>query len=81
MFKKRQLEKVKFRQNFKQCDQISEEILDVRREKKSVEHQLTALDNVREKKKPNLNGTSTLINPRRRLQKRKKFATTSPSCL
>ena len=43
MFKNQQLQKEKSMSNYKQCNQISAEILEVRKEKKSVDCQLTVL--------------------------------------
>ena len=43
MYKNQQLQKEKCLNNFKQCDQISAEILEIQKEKKSVDRQLTVL--------------------------------------
>ena len=43
MFKNQQLQKEKSMNNYKKCDEISEKILEIQREKKSVDRQLTVL--------------------------------------
>ena len=43
MFKNQQLQKEKSMNNYKKCDEISEKILEIHREKKSVDRQLTVL--------------------------------------
>ena len=58
MFKNQQLQKEKAMNNYKKCDEISEKILEVQKEKKSVDRQLTALVKKESKSQWYLSGKS-----------------------